>query len=55
MCDTALSSPNERTATVSKEDSERDPILDEIGNNILVLKGIELLRLTPGVHSCVSA
>lgn len=40
---------------VSKDDLERDTILDEIGNNILVVKDIELLRLTPGVYSCISA
>lgn len=38
---------------VSKDDLERDTILDEIGNNILVVKDIELLRLTPGV--CIPA
>lgn len=55
VCETALSSPNEWTIMVSKDDLERDTILYEIGNNILVVKDIELLRLTPGVYSCISA
>jgi len=28
-------------------------VLDKIGNNTLVMKDIELRKLTPGVYSCI--
>ena len=37
----------------SKEDLERDTVLDKIGNNTLVVKDIELHKLTPTVYFCL--
>lgn len=37
----------------SKEDLERDKVLDKIGNNTSVVKDTELHNLTPKVYSCI--
>lgn len=51
--ETDLFSPNEWTIMLSKEDLERDTILDKTGNNTSVVKDIELHKLTPGVYYCI--
>lgn len=51
--ETDLFSLNEGTIMFSKEDLEKDAVLDKIGNNTLVVKDIELHKLTARVNSCI--
>lgn len=44
---------NEWAIMFSKEDLERDKVLDKIGNNTSVVKDTELHNLTPKVYSCI--
>lgn len=53
MHEADLFSPNEWTIKFSKEDLERDTVLDKIGNSTSVVKDIELHKLTPRVYSCI--